>query len=267
MSAVFSTSGSSNTCNNVPITARSFHATSAVAAEAAVPASTGLDIALAKDALAHADCVCFDVDSTVICDEGIDVLAAHLGKGAEVSAWTSKAMDGNVKFEDALAARLDIIKPSRKNFDECHEIHPPRLSPGVKELIDALHAAGKDVYLVSGGFRLMIEPVAALVNVPIERIIANTVMFDSEGLYSTFDATELTSADGGKPKAIAMLKEKYGYGKMVMVGDGATDAQAKPPATAFIGYGGVTARAAVLAKADWFVYDFQEMIAVVEGGN
>ena len=31
------------------------------------------------------DCVCFDVDSTVCVDEGIDELAAFMGKGQEVS--------------------------------------------------------------------------------------------------------------------------------------------------------------------------------------
>lgn len=33
----------------------------------------------------NADCVCFDVDSTVVMDEGIDELANFLGKGEEVS--------------------------------------------------------------------------------------------------------------------------------------------------------------------------------------
>ena len=50
---------------------------------------------------------------------------------------------------------------------------------------------------------------------------------------------------------------------MVMVGDGATDAQAKPPAKAFIGFGGVVERQQVKEKADWFVTDFDSMTSVV----
>ena len=50
---------------------------------------------------------------------------------------------------------------------------------------------------------------------------------------------------------------------MIMVGDGATDAQAKPPADAFIGFGGVVVRDAVKAKACWFVRDFETMIDIV----
>ena len=51
---------------------------------------------------------------------------------------------------------------------------------------------------------------------------------------------------------------------MVMVGDGATDAQAKPPANAFIGFGGAIERQAVKEKADWFVTDFADMTKIVE---
>ena len=83
--------------------------------------------------------------------QGIDVLAAHLGAGEAVSAWTSKAMDGNVKFEDALAARLDIIKPSKSDIEDCLEKHPFEFTPGLENLVKALHEKNVDVWLVSGG--------------------------------------------------------------------------------------------------------------------
>mmetsp|Transcript_20948 Transcript_20948/g.37557 ORF Transcript_20948/g.37557 Transcript_20948/m.37557 type:complete len:292 (-) Transcript_20948:244-1119(-) len=232
---------------------------------AAVPAEhEGNNISHAMEMLSKANAVCFDVDSTVIDEEGIDVLADTLGKGPEVAAWTAKAMDGNIKFEDALAARLEIIKPSKSDIASCLEKHPLRLSPGVDKLVEALHKRGTDVYLVSGGFRLMIEPVAERLGVSVERIYANTITFDENGDYTGFDSTEPTSADQGKPKALMAIKEKYGYETMIMVGDGATDAQAKPPADAFIGFGGVVTRSAVKAKACWFVKDFQAMIDIVE---
>lgn len=191
--------------------------------------------------------VCFDVDSTVCVDEGIDVLAEHCGAGKAVKEWTTKcdansnvcgrltrsdllwcsllgirAMNGNVKFEDALAARLEIIKPSKHNVASCLQQHPPELTPGmlvyytgllarlfahfclagIKELISTLHKNKIDVFLVSGGFRLMIEPVATLLDIPLTNIYANTIFFDDNGNYSGFDDTELTSRDGGKAHAI-----------------------------------------------------------------
>eukprot|EP00979_Chaetoceros_neogracilis_P003465 scaffold598_cov207-Chaetoceros_neogracile.AAC.3 len=227
----------------------------------------GQNIASAMEALAKADAVCFDVDSTVIQEEGIDVLAASLGKGKEVSAWTLKAMEGDTKFEDALAARLDIIKPSRASILKCLEDHPLQLSPGVDRLVEVLMENGTDVYLVSGGFRIMIEPVAKTLCISKTNIFANTIFFDENtetGEYTGFCRDEPTSADMGKPKAVQMIKDQHGYETVVMVGDGATDAQAKPPADAFIGFGGVAVRDAVKQKACWYVYDFEDMIKVVE---
>ena len=227
----------------------------------------GKNIGAAMEALANADAVCFDVDSTVIQEEGIDVLAASLGKGEEVSAWTMKAMNGDTKFEDALAARLDIIKPSRASILKCLEDHPLQLSPGVDRLVEALVENGTDVYLVSGGFRIMIEPVAKTLCISRTNIVANTIFFDDStetGEYTGFCRDEPTSADMGKPKAVQMIKDEFGYKTVVMVGDGATDAQAKPPADAFIGFGGVAVRDAVREKACWYVYDFEAMIKVVE---
>lgn len=196
-----------------------------------------------------------------------DVLAASLGKGEEVSAWTKKAMDGNTKFEDALAARLDIIKPSRASIEKCLKDNPLELSPGVEKLIESLSGRGIDVYLISGGFRIMIEPIAQELCVGKKNIIANTILFDEKtptGEYVGFCRDEPTSADMGKPKAVQQIKDEHGYKTIVMVGDGATDAQAKPPADAFIGFGGVALREAVREKACWFVRDFDSMNAVIE---
>jgi len=224
----------------------------------------GQNVKAAMEALAAADAVCFDVDSTVIQEEGIDVLADSLGKGKEVAEWTKKAMDGNTKFEDALAARLAIIEPSRQSIEKCLVDNPLQLSPGVETLINALNERGTDVYLVSGGFRIMIEPLAKNLCVAKENIVANTILFDENGGYAGFDRDEPTSADMGKPKAVQQIKDKHGYKTMVMVGDGATDAQAKPPADAFIGFGGVAIRDAVREKACWYVYDFEDMIKITK---
>ena len=111
------------------------------------------------------DAVCFDVDSTVCVGEGIDELAEFAGRGEEVRRWTTKAMDGNVSFRDALSARLTIIEPSKMLMDAFLESSPPQLSAGMLRLSEALRARGKEVFLVSGGFRQMIEPVARIIGI------------------------------------------------------------------------------------------------------
>ncbi|GAX18621.1 phosphoserine phosphatase [Fistulifera solaris] len=224
----------------------------------------GKDITGAIDNLMKADCVCFDVDSTVVDEEGIDVLADHLGLGEAVAALTKQAMEGGLPFQDALAQRLELLKPSKQSIEECLEAHPLRLTPGVAEFIGELHFQNKHVYLVSGGFRIMIEPVANILNISVrDNIVANTILFDQDGQYAGFDPNEPTSRDMGKPKALQRIQEAGGYKTMIMIGDGATDAQAKPPAASFIGFGGVARREKVVQLSDWFVTDFSLLTKVV----
>ncbi|KAJ7542372.1 hypothetical protein O6H91_10G103400 [Diphasiastrum complanatum] len=177
-----------------------------------------------------ADAVCFDVDSTVCMDEGIDELANFCGAGEAVAAWTS------------------------------------RLSPGIQDLVKRLHARGTNVYLISGGFRHMIEPVAALLQITKENIYANKLLFDENGKYAGFDKEEPTSCSGGKAVAIAQIKEKNKYQRLVMIGDGATDLEAKMPggADVFICFGGVQVRPAVAAGADWFILSFEDLIQTLD---
>lgn len=241
---------------------------SSSAAAAAASAQDGTPIGnaveLAMNSLYKADAVCFDVDSTVVSEEGIDVLAEFLGKGEAVAALTRQAMEGGMAFQDALSARLELLQPSRQSIQQCLKDQPLILTDGIQELMAALQRKNVDIWLVSGGFRIMIEPIAEQLDIPIQNIVANTLIFKEDGSYSGFDATEPTSADMGKPKALKKIQAAKGYETMVMVGDGATDAQAKPPAAAFIGFGGIVQRAAVKAKSDWFVTDFREMTKIVE---
>lgn len=216
---------------------------------------------LARRALRQADAVCFDVDSTVVTTEGIDLLAKCYNVEEAVANLTRSAMEGDVKFQDAMAARLELMQPSKASLERCLKSEgSPQLSDGVAALVAKLHARGTHVYLVSGGFRVMIEPIAALLGIPKDRIFANTIVFKTDGSYFGFDRSEPTSRDGGKPAVFESLRKRFGYATMVMVGDGATDMQARPPADAFIGYGGVVVRKRVAEGADWFVTDFQELL-------
>ena len=95
-----------------------------------------MNIELAKEAIKKADAVCFDVDSTVITEEGIDVLATSLGVGDAVSKLTASAMGGTTLFQNALKARLDLIKPSIENLENIQKEHPLQFTPRLEELIE-----------------------------------------------------------------------------------------------------------------------------------
>ena len=143
------------------------------------------------------------------------------------------------------------------------------------------------MFLVSGGFRELIEPVAKELNISSEDIFANQLRFDkTSGEYAGFDESQPTSESGGKPRVIAMVKEKYSIDEVTMIGDGnsappppknsimhnkvthhhpigATDLEARPPASYFIGFGGNVAREKVKEGADHFVYHFDELSALL----
>ena len=222
-----------------------------------------MNIELAKEAIKKADAVCFDVDSTVITEEGIDVLATSLGVGDAVSKLTASAMGGTTLFQNALKARLDLIKPSIENLENIQKEHPLQFTPRLEELIEILHKKGKNIYLVSGGFRQMINPIALQLGISVSNIYANNLFFTEDGEYNGFDTNEPTSKDGGKAKVIQDLIDKYDYKCVIMIGDGATDMQARPPAKAFIGYGGIIERKKVKNGADWFIKDFNEILSIL----
>ncbi|XP_042213996.1 phosphoserine phosphatase-like [Homarus americanus] len=210
------------------------------------------------------DAVCFDVDSTVIIDEGLDQLASFCGKADEVKKLTVQAMQGGMEFRTALRARLDLLQPKLSTIQKFTRSNLPKLTKDIDRLVAALQARDVDVYLVSGGFRSLIAPVAKMLNIPLENIFANRLKFFFDGEYGGFDETQLTSRSGGKAEVISWLKKREGYSSVVMIGDGATDMEACPPADAFIGFGGNIVREAVRDTATWFVYDFATLINELE---
>lgn len=221
---------------------------------------TGESMNLCKEIWRKADAVCFDVDSTVCCDEAIDELAKYVGKSQEVADITKSAMVGGSNFRDALAQRLEIIQPSTKILSQYLADREPRLTDHIEELVGRLQQLGREIYLISGGFDVIIQPAAERLNIPVKNIFANSIKFYYDGSYAGFDKSRPTSNQDGKSRVIAMLKQTKGYKNVVMIGDGVTDLEACPPADAFIGFGGNQVRETVRDNSDWFVYSFKELI-------
>ncbi|XP_073415047.1 phosphoserine phosphatase [Dendrobates tinctorius] len=220
-----------------------------------------------KEILRRADAVCFDVDSTVIKEEGIDELAKFCGVGDAVAEMTRKAMGGSLTFKAALTERLALIRPSREQVQALITEHPPRLTEGIKDLVHRLHQRSVQVFLISGGFRSIVEHVAAEMDIPLTNVYANRLKFYFNGDYAGFDETQLTAESGGKGKVIGLLKEKYGFKNVIMIGDGATDMEASPPADGFIGFGGNVIRQQVKEKAKWYITDFEELLRELDGDS
>lgn len=130
------------------------------------------------DILNNIDAICFDVDSTFCQDESIDELAAFLGMGEQVAALTAQAMGGTMKFQDALALRLGAMKPAAADVERFLVEHPHLVTPGIPELIQKLRSKNQQVFLVSGGFRQIIHPLAETLDIPLTHVFANTILFN-----------------------------------------------------------------------------------------
>lgn len=101
-----------------------------------------------------------DVDSTLILEEGIDLLGEEAGVGEQVAAITERAMRGELDFEEALRERVSLLKGLPISvFDKIMEkIH---FTPGAVELIKELKARGFKIAVVSGGFHETVDRLAA----------------------------------------------------------------------------------------------------------
>ncbi|KQQ85250.1 phosphoserine phosphatase SerB [Arthrobacter sp. Leaf137] len=128
-------------------------------ADAAIP---GVDTALVPAGLRSAGrkLLIMDVDSTLIQQEVIELLAAYAGKRDEVAAVTEAAMRGELDFAQSLHARVAVLAglPADVVNSVRHEV---KLSEGAAQLVAAFKAAGHPVAVVSGGFNQILEPIAA----------------------------------------------------------------------------------------------------------
>lgn len=125
-------------------------------------AIAGMDTALVPTGLRAAGqkLLIMDVDSTLIQQEVIELLAAYAGKRDEVAAVTEAAMRGELDFAQSLHARVAVL--AGLPADVVHSVRDEvKLSEGAAELVAAFKAAGHPVAVVSGGFNQILEPIAA----------------------------------------------------------------------------------------------------------
>ncbi|HEU0012825.1 MAG TPA: HAD-IB family phosphatase [Longimicrobium sp.] len=194
--------------------------------------------------------VVFDCDSTLVRIEGIDELAGTLAD--EVRALTEGAMQGLVALEEVYGRRLALIRPSRERVDAVGRMYVQTLVPHARETVAALRWLGKAVRIVSGGLRPPVQMVAAELGLAPDDVRAVGISFGAGGEYAGFEADSPLARSGGKQ---AVLRDWHLPRPVLLVGDGATDLEARPAVDAFAAYMGVADRPAVAAGADFVLRD------------
>lgn len=164
--------------------------------------------------------VVFDVDSTLIEDEVIELLADVAGKREEVAAVTERAMAGELDFAESLIERVKTLAglPESVFADVQKRI---TITTGAKQLIDAVHAAGGKVGAVSGGFNQLLTPLAEILELDFAR--ANQL----EVVGGFLTGKVLGAIVDRQAKADALVEwadaTKTPIENTVAVGDGAND--------------------------------------------
>lgn len=164
--------------------------------------------------------VLLDMDSTLIQQEVIDLLAKHAGKLDQVSEITAKAMSGELDFSEALSARVALLTGLDESviIDVRKEI---TLTNGAEKLIQTLLKQGHKVGVVSGGFIDVIEPI--LKDLKIDYYRANKLQIANGKLTGKCEGEVIDRV--AKYKSLVEFAEKEGVdlSQTVAIGDGAND--------------------------------------------
>ena len=189
---------------------------------AAIARANEIDIAVEQSGLTRRAkrIVLLDMDSTLIKEEVIDLLASKAGVGEKVSEITARAMAGELDFKQSLQERVGLLAGLSEEVlgQVAKEI---TLSPGARTLVRTLHRLGHKVGVVSGGFLDVIEP--TLKELGIDFYQANRLEIEDGKLTGKL----LGQIIDREAKATALREfaaaEGVALSQTIAIGDGAND--------------------------------------------
>ncbi|MEN9693350.1 MAG: hypothetical protein RLZZ330_994 [Actinomycetota bacterium] len=182
----------------------------------------GFDIAVQSSGLNRRgrQLVVMDVDSTVIQDEVVELLANHAGVGGKVKEITDRAMAGEIDFAQSLRERVALLEGLPEIiFDEVYK--EIRLTPGARTLCRVLKNLDFHIALVSGGFTQVVEPLGEMLNV--DHIKANMLEV-VEGKLTGKVIGDIVDRPG-KAEALRQFAKDHHIplNRTIAIGDGAND--------------------------------------------
>ncbi len=164
--------------------------------------------------------VVMDVDSTLIRNEAIELLAAEAGCGAEVEAITTRAMTGELDFEEALRERVRLLAGTPVEVVE-QVSGRLELTPGARTFVRTLRRLGMKVAIVSGGFTVFTDRLRT--ELGLDHAVANQLEVAGGALTGRVVGRIVDRE--GKAQVLREIAEAEGIplAQTVAVGDGAND--------------------------------------------
>lgn len=199
----------------------------------------------------------FDFDSTLVTFETLEALADLALDGdagaadvrAEIARLTDQAMNGELDFGEALRRRLALLPLTRAHVEALAARVTSLATGSVRRNARFFTDNAQRIYILSGGFREIIQPLAERLGIAADHVLANDLRYDIDGRVVGVDDANPLSRENGKPVVIKGLGLT---GPVVMVGDGWNDAEVKLAGAAdrFYAFTEVVRRDRVIAIAD-----------------
>jgi phosphoserine phosphatase len=193
-----------------------------VADELLFAAGPSVDVVVQPSANRRKKLFLADMDSTMIGQECIDELADYAGLKPHIAAITERAMRGEIAFEPALRERVALLKglPARL-IDEIIATRI-KLTPGGRTLLATMRKHGTWTCMVSGGFTLFVEQIAAMIGFDESR--SNLLKLDPDGHLNGL-VTEPIFGRDQKRATLIELRDRLGLKReqTMATGDGAND--------------------------------------------
>ncbi|MGC2712283.1 MAG: phosphoserine phosphatase SerB, partial [Pseudolabrys sp.] len=184
--------------------------------------TSGIDIVVQPVAARRKKLFLADMDSTMIRQECIDELADYVGLKAHVAAITERAMRGDIAFEPALRERVALLEGLPISVIEEVLRDRIRLTPGGKTLVATMRANGAVTCMVSGGFTLFTDRIAAMIGFDKSRANRLTLL---DGHKLAGKVADPVFGRDGKRAALIELRQDLGLAinDTMAIGDGAND--------------------------------------------
>jgi phosphoserine phosphatase len=191
-----------------------------------------------------------DMDSTMIGEECIDELADFIGLKTHVAAITERAMRGELAFAPALRERVALLKGLHSGVVDQVVAGRLHLTPGGRILVATMRANGAHTCLVSGGFTLFTQRIAAMIGFDEAR--ANSLVVAADGTF-VGEVVEPIFGRDEKRATLIELRRRFELApeQTLAAGDGANDVAMIEAAGLGVAYHAKPALAAAHARIDY----------------
>lgn len=172
--------------------------------------------------------IVFDFDSTILSIESLDYVLDSLLYKDNITSYnqikkiTDLGMNGMISIKESIEQRLKIYSLTRNDLESFAIKISQYITKGFEDLINELKIKKHKIFIVSGGFDILIDPVRKILDIPMENCFTNKFLFDSSGNISQLVEYPLLYQHG---KTIILKELNLLNKETVMIGDGYTDLQ------------------------------------------